>query len=79
MLKAKLTGKDGKPIYLIGLSYRNLELLKEGNPAKINLSSLQGEGSLFIFSGENEASMVKLLEDQGFTFPDAAIEKTEDD
>lgn len=70
MLKAKLTAKDGKPIYLIGLSYRNLELLKTGNPAKINLADLEGEGSLFIFSGETEASMVQLLEEQGFSFPD---------
>ena len=71
MIKAKLTGKDGKPIYVMGLSHRNLELLKDNQPMYIDLNALQGEGKLFIFSGETEAAMAKFLEDEGFILPPA--------
>ena len=72
MLKAKLTDKEGKPVFLVGLSDRNLEKLKQDQPIMFDLETIQGEGTLFIFSAPTEADMIQQLRGHGFKFPDPA-------
>lgn len=61
MIKAKI--KDN---LLIGLSFKNLELLKKGHPIKFRLSDLgiPGDHTVLIFAGETEQAMADMLKAQ---------------
>jgi hypothetical protein len=60
MVKAKI-----RENLLIGLSFKNLELLKKGHPIKFQLSDLgiPGDYTVLIFAGETEQSMTDMLKD----------------
>ena len=62
MLKMYANGeKDGKPIRLVifGLSFKNLDKLREGMPIKFNgvTAGLSDDIEFMIFSGATEQSM----------------------
>lgn len=57
-----------KPIYGLGLSERNIEMLTQGKPIAVDLASMnpgKAEGQVFIFYGLNEQTMYDELKDQG--------------
>jgi hypothetical protein len=59
MIKARATGKDGKPIFILGLSRGNTDLLLQGKPIAID-SSMYGIPNgphIFILGGETEAAI----------------------
>jgi hypothetical protein len=63
MLKISFTGKKaGKPLkgIVFGLSYTNLERLKDGQPIVINGDEVRLPGyEILIFSGPTEQSMAR--------------------
>jgi hypothetical protein len=59
MIKATGTLKDGRPLYLIGLSARNLELLREGLSVQVVLEEIGGVGELVITFGETERELAR--------------------
>lgn len=61
MIKGKGTDKDGRPVYVFGLSHKNLEMLKAGNPIPIKLEQLGGVGEVLIYAGVDEATMEREL------------------
>ena len=59
MVKFTAKGSDG-PLIGFGLSRRNIELLKQGKPIKINLADMGlPSGTIMIFYGKTEAAMAK--------------------
>lgn len=60
MIKFSGKGVDG-PLYGLGLSYANLDKLREGKPIHINLADMGGNGRVLIFAGETEDKMVEQL------------------
>ena len=64
MIKFRATAGNA-PIYGFGLSFANLEKLKDGQPIKIDLSEMGGSGEVWIYAGETEASMTTELEKRG--------------
>lgn len=49
------------PLNLIGLSSRNLELLRAGKPIRIDLAEFNLEGELIIVWGETELELARQL------------------
>lgn len=67
MIKA-IAEKDGKPLYIFGLSLGNCERLLSGKPILIDLDVMAREiadsrfrGSVMIMGGESEQSIVAQL------------------
>lgn len=54
MIKALAKTLDGAPMILLGLSAKNIELLKARKPILAELSELGMEGQVAIFYGETE-------------------------
>ena len=76
MLKMYANGtRDGKPVRLvvIGLSHRNLDLLREGKPIKIrgDAIGLKKAIEVMIFAGETEQTMMR--EFSQFIGPDTKL------
>ena len=74
MLKFLASNNDGSdPIYGLGLTERNLELLVSGKPIVVDLKDLNHHESVkvMIFYGLDEQTMVKDLKDAGHLRPDA--------
>ncbi len=63
MIKAKATLKDERPLYLFGLSAKNIEKLREGLAIRIDLKEMGGHGVVMIMFGETEASIAAELSD----------------
>ncbi len=61
MIKAKMTGKNGEPRLMFGLSAENVKRLQAGQPIAINLTEMGLEGDVLIFYGETEADMAQML------------------
>ena len=59
-----LKGRSGDR-YIFGLSARNIELLMDGKPIEIDLVQLGGTGSVVIFYGTHEQSMLRQLDEAG--------------
>lgn len=59
MLKAVFKGRSptGRSTFICGLSYHNLERLKEGKPISVDGSQIGLPFDVFIFAGETEQSM----------------------
>jgi hypothetical protein len=64
MIKAVGKNPDGTPMILLGISAKNVELLKEGKPMLVSLKELGLEGNVAIFYGETEESMEQELQEQ---------------
>lgn len=61
MVKLLVRNVDGRPLYVFGLSARNIELLLLGQPVAFSLEEMEGVGDVSIFYGETEASMLAEL------------------
>lgn len=72
MIQAKAELQDGRILILLGLSAENIRRLQQNEVIRVDpevlLSVKPGEtiGAITIFAGESEASMAKMLQDQGF-------------
>lgn len=77
MIKFRADTKDTS-IVGFGLSFRNLDLLREGNPIRIDMRELGLEGTVFIFAGLDEKTMQRQM--AAFVGPDTAVRgaKTDD-
>lgn len=72
MIKAKCS--DGS--ILLGLSTRNLELLRSGKPMKVDVAEMglkAPPGEILIFWGETEALMMQAIRAAGLLIDDAPI------
>lgn len=70
MIKAKITGKDGRPIYLFGLSEENVRRMRQKMPVLVDLALLGGPNvQVAITWGETEEEVLKDLEAAGFKLP----------
>ena len=63
MIKARITTGDGKAVYLLGLSDKNLEKLREGRPISLHLEDMGGNGQLVLMWGRTEADIARELSD----------------
>lgn len=62
MVKARIDGDDGEPVYLLGLSSGNLMRLREGKPLLVNLSQFGGPNvKVAVCWGETEEDIVRDL------------------
>jgi len=59
MLKAKATLKDDRPLYVFGLTARNLELLRGGRAICIKLEEIGGTGEVIIAFGETDGELAR--------------------
>jgi hypothetical protein len=72
MIKVK-TGRDGYPIYIIGLSAENIKRLQDGHPIHFQASDIgAGAGEFLIMAGQDEATLAGELEDAGMLPPGSA-------
>ncbi len=60
MIKASLT-RGGRQVFVLGLSARNIELLRQGKPIPVNLAELGGKGEVLIMYGETEEDIADEL------------------
>lgn len=74
MVKARII-RDGVPHLIIGLSHKNLELLKEDRPITFNLKEVGFEQDIqiFIFSEKDEQEMKKVMIQAGLIHPTQTI------
>lgn len=70
MLKAKAVSTNGVPLYVLGLSDVNIELLKAGQPIAIDLAELGDKGTIFIFSEPTEDLMLEKMRKEGMLIGD---------
>lgn len=71
MIKAKMRLADDRPLYVFGLSARNVELLQEGKPLRVDLAELGGTGEVLVMVGRTEADIAAELCD--FIGPDTQV------
>jgi hypothetical protein len=59
MIKALATGKDGRPILILGLSRGNMERLLDGKPIQVDPADLKIPGGpvVIILGGETEEAI----------------------
>lgn len=75
MIKAYAESEDGDGVLVLGLSYRNLKLLKKGNSIQTRMkTSKDGTQALkiFIFSEQTESKMADTL--SGFIGQETEVE-----
>lgn len=76
MIKAVVTGADGIPHIIVGLSDLNLSFLKAGRPARVDLRELFMPGTdlsgadIIITWGKDEEAILDELRAGGLTVPD---------
>lgn len=71
MIKSRINGERG-PLLLLGLSHKNLERLKAGEPIHFSLEPFGMEGEVLLFAGHTEASMIGDLKQHGLLEAKAA-------
>ena len=57
MIKAAGTNEKGERLLLLGLSFRNLDLLREGHPIRIDATPYGYAGEIVIAAAKDEATM----------------------
>jgi hypothetical protein len=65
MLKMRLTDKAGQPVFILGLSDKNLQKLRAGEPILVNLTALGGSDQVLLYAGQTEKSMIQDLQNAG--------------
>lgn len=69
MIKARGTKSDGTPIILLGLSERNLELLRQGRPISFDCAKDLGlQLSILVVYGKTEDAIRSELVSSGIKF-----------
>ena len=67
MIKAKMTGEDNQPVFLLGLSEGNLQLLRERRPIMVDLAKLEGPPCKVVIAwGPTEAQLMLELRASGW-------------
>jgi len=61
MIKFKVTDDRGRVSLGFGLSERNIELLKQGNPIYVVLDEMGLNASIMIMYGKTEAELIETL------------------
>ena len=61
MIKATGQDEDGKPVLLLGLSYRNLKRLQADEPIAFDASPYGYPGRIIIFAGPTEEAMARQI------------------
>jgi len=63
MIKAAAVDKRGRPIVIVGLSVKNMALLRQGRPIEVDLKEfgIAEGGTLVIMGGETEATIMAEL------------------
>lgn len=61
MIKAVGSDEDGKPVLLLGLSYKNLKRLQADEPISFDGSTYGYPGRIMIFAGPTEESMARMI------------------
>jgi hypothetical protein len=59
------SGKDGRPVLIIGLSRRNCERLLEGDPIPFDAAPWGVDAHIVVVAGENEAAITQSFRDHG--------------
>lgn len=62
MIKARGTGQDGRDALVLGLSFKNLDRLRAGDPIEFDGAPYGYPGSVLIFAGRDEAVMASMIE-----------------
>ena len=57
MIKATGTNDKGERILMLGLSHRNLDLLRDGKPIRFDGTPYGYGGEIILFAGKDEATM----------------------
>ncbi len=70
MIKFTATGNDGRKHLFLGLSFKNLELLRQDKPIKIIAEEVGISHDVMIFAGETEQAMVDMLIAGGIKLPE---------
>lgn len=65
MIKFRATSKTGRPVIGIGLSFRNLELLKQQRPIYINGQEIGVACDVIVLAGETEGALVAEFREHG--------------
>jgi len=61
MIKASLKTDRGRPVVLLGLSERNLELLRKGKPILVDLLPFGMDGQVILTYGKTEDDITREL------------------
>jgi len=61
MIKASLKTDKGRPVVLLGLSERNLELLRKGKPILVDLLPFGMDGQVILTYGKTEDDITREL------------------
>ncbi len=70
MLKMKTKGKDGRPLYVVGLSPMNMKILRGGDPISFDGASIMAPpGHWFLFAYVRDAADLKRHHDH-FSVPE---------
>lgn len=78
MIKFTGTGPKGRMLFL-GLSDKNLQLLREGRPIKVIGAEVGVDHDVVIFHGRTEQEMVDSLQRNGVDFSGVPIRRHNDD
>ena len=78
MIKATTTGKDGRPLLILGLSERNIELLQRGQPILIDGRELglDLDCQIALMAGKDEADILRQLRNAGLGILPGAQRRT---
>jgi hypothetical protein len=61
MFKATAATPDGKILVILGLSHKNLDLLKEGSPILVKGSDIGITEDILVFSEDTEETIMKKM------------------
>lgn len=62
MIRFALETDDG-PVFGLGISEENVRRLKAGQPIRVSLDEMGGDGVAMIFYGETERDLVDMIAD----------------
>lgn len=69
MIRALATGKDGRPLMLLGITEQNIARMQKGEPIVFDASAVGFEGTIVIMAGGTEQSIADRLTSSGIAIP----------
>jgi len=76
MIKFTGQGRDNRTLLGLGISGKNVEMLKKGNPIFIMGEELELPFDVLLFYGETEQEITELLTKHGFVNDDTVVTDT---
>jgi hypothetical protein len=70
MIRVLTQGKDGRPILILGITDRNIEMMRAGRAMVFDATELGFPGTISIISDYDEDAITKGLEEVGLTLKD---------